>query len=154
MPIKFRCKYCNQLMAIGRKKAGLDVNCPTCNGTLRVPFKDSDEQYAPVPAAAKAPVKEPVFERSDFEAYLKAEGNAPPVVTAPPPLQGPAPPLPGTVWNQQAANMVDVEPALLPPAAPPPGIMLSNGLATLLTIGIIFLMALSFTLGLLVGRFL
>ena len=44
--------------------------------------------------------------------------------------------------------MVHVEPAY----ASQPGIVISNGLATLLTIGVIFLMALAFSLGLFVGR--
>jgi phage FluMu protein Com len=142
MPIKFRCQYCNQLMGIARRKAGMDVNCPTCNGVLRVPFEDSDAQH--VPAPAMAPAQEPVFERNDFAAYL--QDDAPQVAAAP------AAAMPGTVWNPQASNMVDVEPAFLPSPAGQPGIVLSNGLATLLTIGIIFLMALSFSLGLLVGR--
>jgi hypothetical protein len=143
MPIKFRCKYCNQLMGIARRKAGTEVHCPTCNGQLLVPFQD--EPIGPGPAAA------PVFERSDFDQYLQAEVGNQPVATAPPPAV-PAAPLPGTVWNPQSPEMVNVEPAVFPPAALPPGIMLSNGMATLLTIGIIFLMALSFSLGLLVGR--
>jgi hypothetical protein len=141
MPIKFRCKYCNQLMGIARRKAGTDVSCPTCNGQVRVPFQD--EVFGPAAAAA------PVFERSDFEQYLQADVGNQPVVAAPP---APAAPLPGTVWNPQSPDLVDVEPAPFLPAAPPPGIMLSNGMATLLTIGIIFLMALSFMLGVLVGR--
>ena len=141
MPIKFRCKYCNQLMGIARRKAGMEVHCPTCNGQLRVPFQD--EVVGPAAAAA------PVFERSDFEQYLQADVGNQPAVVAPP---APAAPLPGTVWNPQSPpDVVDVEPAVLPPAAPP-GIMLSTGMATLLTIGIIFLMALSFMLGVLVGR--
>jgi hypothetical protein len=144
MPIKFRCKYCNQLMGIARRKAGTDVHCPTCNGQLRVPFQDEPSS----PAAVASPAA-PVFERSDFEQYLQADVGNQPVIAAPP---APAAPLPGTVWNPQSPDLVDVEPAALPHAAPPPGIMLSNGMATLLTIGIIFLMALSFSLGLLVGR--
>ncbi len=153
MPIKFRCKYCNQLMGIARRKAGTDVNCPTCNGVLRVPFHDEPSAPAP-PVSAPAPaVAAPPFESSDFDAYLQADVRNQPVVTVPPPQSaGAEMPLPGTVWNPQAApRLIDVEPAALSPAAPP-GIVLSNGLATLLTIAIIFLMALSFSLGLLVGR--
>ncbi len=151
MPIKFRCNYCNQLMGIARRKAGMDVNCPTCNGVLRVPLQDSDDVNVPAAAAAPVPgtAAQPAFENSDFEAYLRADVPNPPVVTAPPPA---SPPLPGTVWNPQVPGRVDVEPASLAPTLPPPGIVLSNGLATLLTIAIIFLMALSFSLGLLVGR--
>ena len=123
------------------------MNCPTCDGALRVPFQDSDEQHVPAPTGA---VPQPMFEHSDFDAFLQGDVNAP--VVAAPPASAPAAPIPGTVWNRQAANMVDVEPGCTAPTAPPPGIMLSNGLATLLTIGVIFLMAMSFSLGLLVGR--
>jgi hypothetical protein len=141
MPIKFRCKYCNQLMGIARRKAGTEVHCPTCNGNLVVPHQD--EVFGQAAAAA------PVFERSDFEQYLHADVGNQPAVAAPP---APAPPMPGTVWSPQSPpDMVDVEPAALHPVAPP-GIILSTGMATLLTIGIIFLMALSFMLGVLVGR--
>jgi phage FluMu protein Com len=149
MPIKFRCKYCNQLMGIARRKAGTDVNCPTCNGILRVPFEDAAEGTGPAPVLKAATAQQPVFEQSDFEAYLEADVHNRPVVTAPPPT---AAPLAGTVWNPQVPDMVDVEPAFMPAATLPPGIVLSNGIATLLTIGIIFLMAMSFSLGLLVGR--
>jgi phage FluMu protein Com len=148
MPIKFRCNHCNQLMGIARRKAGTDVHCPTCNGVLRVPLQDSEDAGAPAAGAVPIAAPQPAFENSDFEAYLRADVHNQPVVTAPPPAVG-GPPLPGTVWSPHA---VDVEPASLPTAALPPGIVLSNGLATLLTIAIIFLMALSFSLGLLVGR--
>ena len=151
MPVKFRCKYCNQLMGIARRKAGTDVNCPTCNGVLRVPYQDSEE--AGTMATGQTATPQPAFENSDFEAHLRGDVQNQPVATAPPPTAGGLP-LPGTVWNPQAPQRFDVEPALPSPAATPPGIVLSNGLATLLTIAIIFLMALSFSLGLLVGRIL
>src|SRR5260370_32219784 len=153
MPIKFRCKYCNQLMGIARRKAGTDVNCPTCNGVLRVPLQDEPSAPAPAVGQGVVPPPAPVFGRSDFEEYLQAEAHNQPALLAAVPLPAAPPaPLPGTVWNPQPPNLVDVEPAPLPPAAPPPGIVLSNGLATLLTIAIIFLMALAFSMGLLVGR--
>jgi hypothetical protein len=140
MPIKFRCKYCNQLMGIARRKAGTNVNCPTCNGVLSVPYQD--EPAAAAPAVAAPP--QPIFESNDFDAYLQADVRNQPVVVAPPI----AAPVPGTVWSPQSPRMVHVEPAY----ASQPGIVISNGLATLLTIGVIFLMALAFSLGLFVGR--
>jgi phage FluMu protein Com len=151
MPIKFRCKYCNQLMGIARRKAGTDVNCPTCNGILQVPFQDGAEGTGPAPALKEPVAQQQVFEQSDFEAYLHDDMQHQQVATAAPP-QAAAAHLPGTVWNPPAPDLVDVEPAPLLTTAAPPGIVLSNGLATLLTIGIIFLMGLSFSLGLLVGR--
>src|ERR1043165_1697455 len=37
MPIRFRCAYCSQLMAIARRKAGTVVRCPKCAGEIIVP---------------------------------------------------------------------------------------------------------------------
>src|SRR4051794_28145012 len=54
MPIRFRCAYCNQLMGIGRRKAGTVIRCPRCAGELIVPAPDG----APDPgddSAALAP---------------------------------------------------------------------------------------------------
>src|ERR1700722_8469375 len=85
MPIKFRCRYCNQLMGIARRKAGTDVNCPTCNGTLRVPVEDGAEGTGPAPALQAPPTAaQPMFEQSDFEAYLHGDVHHQPVATAPP----------------------------------------------------------------------
>jgi hypothetical protein len=63
MPIRFRCKYCNQLIGIARRKAGTVVACPTCHGKLDVPA--SDVVAAPGDAGA------PLFEQHDFEDFLR-----------------------------------------------------------------------------------
>jgi hypothetical protein len=64
MPIRFRCRYCNQLIGIARRKAGTEVSCPTCHGKLTVPTDDD----GPAPDGANAPV----FEHNDFEDFLRA----------------------------------------------------------------------------------
>src|SRR5260370_8430376 len=101
MPIKFRCKYCNQLMGIARRKAGTDVNCPTCNGLLRVPLQDEPSAPAPAVGSGVVPPPAPVFERSDFGEYLQAEAHNQPALA--PPAPRPSPP-----------------PAPRPPPLPPP----------------------------------
>ena len=69
MPIKFRCKFCHQLMGIAHRKAGTEVECPTCKGKLLVPLTSTEP---PPGAAPQAPASPPLFERSDFDDYLHA----------------------------------------------------------------------------------
>ena len=47
MPIRFRCPSCEQLLAIGTRKAGTLVDCPTCGRTLRVPSPDVNTSRPP-----------------------------------------------------------------------------------------------------------
>src|SRR5207248_4663158 len=63
MPIRFRCAYCNQLMGIGRRKAGTIVRCPKCAGEVIVPAAQS------VPSAT-GPAFNP-FEQDDFAEELE-----------------------------------------------------------------------------------
>lgn len=37
MAIRFRCCYCNQLLAIAHRKANTVIQCPTCLGQVWVP---------------------------------------------------------------------------------------------------------------------
>ena len=60
MPIRFRCAYCNQLMGIGRRKAGAIVRCPRCAGEVIVPAEQQ------TPAANGAGGVNPLFEQDDF----------------------------------------------------------------------------------------
>ncbi len=43
MPIRFRCGYCNQLLAIATRKAGLETTCPECSYPLTVPTPEEAE---------------------------------------------------------------------------------------------------------------
>src|SRR5688572_8659123 len=67
MPIRFRCKYCNQLMGIAHRKAGTEVECPTCKGKVAVPLSSSEMAAAPPSPPA---VNAPLFEQSDFGDFL------------------------------------------------------------------------------------
>lgn len=37
MPIRFRCTYCNRLLGIATRKAGMETTCPHCGYTITVP---------------------------------------------------------------------------------------------------------------------
>jgi DNA-directed RNA polymerase subunit RPC12/RpoP len=145
MPIRFRCQHCGQLMGIARRKAGTEVACPKCQQQVLVPPADGEEV-----GARAAP---PVFERSEFEAYLRDVEVGPPaprrIQPAPPmPLPSPKPPEPAASGEP---SLVPLSPAM-PGADYANGIVLSPTWATVLTVVIILLLALSFSVGLLVGR--
>ncbi len=165
MPIRFRCKYCNQLMGIARRKVGTEVECPTCKGKLFVPQNSAEESPAPAPALAPAPAANspPMFERSDFDDFLNPSppqpaNNVGAQQTASP-LAVPTRPQP--IPQQRALHLpsnydVDVDP--MPGALAPlsqseaPGILLSPSRATMLTVAVILGLALAFCAGLLVGH--
>jgi hypothetical protein len=164
MPIRFRCRYCNQLMGIARRKAGTTVQCPTCRGQLVVPHQSdgvdpaaaeappfpvpAPPALAPRPAAMPNPGTAPLFERSDFDAFLK-----PPVKEAPPPAQAPLPPQPppAPAYERQALSEPSISVGVLPQAQA--GVLLTPTQATMLTVAAILLFALAFGAGLLVGHY-
>src|SRR5437867_2905827 len=78
MPIRFRCFYCNQLMAISHRKAGAMVRCPTCASQVMVPQGSSESAKKETAA-----VKPSIFDRNDFEKVLEGVPPAPP---PPPPV--------------------------------------------------------------------
>jgi DNA-directed RNA polymerase subunit RPC12/RpoP len=88
MPIRFRCAYCNQLMAIARRKAGTVVRCPTCSGQVVVPHVESSNQP---PAAPPGSTGGATLEGNDFNQLFKMpvsgpsgssfEGGPPPFLT-------------------------------------------------------------------------
>jgi phage FluMu protein Com len=143
MPIRFRCRYCNQLLGIARRKSGTQVQCPTCRAELTVPVADEVEE--PAPAA-----NPPLFERDDFEDFLNggsassARAPAPPAPMRAPPRPAPAPP----VYESEPYSPV---PSPAPQSSP--GLVLSPARATVLTVVLIVLLAIAFGSGLLVGRF-
>jgi biopolymer transport protein ExbD len=51
MPIQFRCPGCQQKLSVASRKAGRDVNCPACGGSVRVPLLTAD-------SAAREPAAE------------------------------------------------------------------------------------------------
>jgi len=66
MPIRFRCAYCNQLMAISRRKAGTVVRCPKCAGDIIVPTPEGPQSAQ----EQDQPANELGFEDPQFDAYL------------------------------------------------------------------------------------
>jgi phage FluMu protein Com len=52
MPIRFRCPSCNQMLGIASRKAGSQIECPTCGMTQRVP---TAEEAAMLTGGAAAP---------------------------------------------------------------------------------------------------
>jgi hypothetical protein len=81
MPIRFRCAYCNQLMAIARRKSGTIVRCPRCAGEVIVP---PDQ----VPQPSISPEHLPLLDAEDFDrefAEIRAVPEDLPNPVAPPP---------------------------------------------------------------------
>ena len=81
MPIRFRCAYCNQLMGIGRRKAGTVVRCPRCAGEVIVPATPHAQ------AANGSGAQHPLLEAEDFgKEFADVEmPPAPPNPLMPPP---------------------------------------------------------------------
>jgi hypothetical protein len=157
MPIRFRCQHCHQLMGIARRKAGTEVQCPTCRHNTLVP-KGDDAGAEPAPRAAVpseetagAGVPEALFERSDFDEVLRGT-EAPPRIARPAPKKDLTGPRPGDAASAPAA--LGQAPASLPAASlAPTGIFLTSNQATLLAVAAIILLAVAFGVGLLVGRY-
>jgi hypothetical protein len=132
MPIRFRCAYCNQLMAIARRKAGTVVRCPTCAGQVVVP----DPGKA---APAEQPGGADLFERPDFDAPFQQPAKAG--------GRGAARPAPRGGF----AGRVELEPIILDERR---GIFLSLGKIVLLIVLLFVLMGAIFFAGMVVGRWL
>ncbi len=156
MPIRFRCEHCQQLMGIARRKAGTEVQCPTCRRNVLVPKEDQVEATsAPQPrGAAKpgepAPAAGKLFEMNDFDEVLR-EPEAPPRGVRSAPKNG-----------AHAANHLSPDRGPASASSPvsqsqgmsvPNGILLSSNQATMLAVVGIVLLAVAFGAGLLVGRY-
>jgi phage FluMu protein Com len=142
MPIRFRCKYCNQLIGIARRKAGSDVSCPTCHGRLTVPEGVAAETEGR-PRGAVAP-----FEQSHFEDFLRSPfGEEASRHAAASRARG-IHPLPSVPLGVDVERMAD-ESEPKPPAA---GIVLSPVRLTVLVVIVILLLAAAFAAGIAVDR--
>src|SRR5262245_40754632 len=107
MPIRFRCSYCNRLLGIATRKAGMQTTCPHCGESITVPTPDSEE--AGEPRVNLDDITE-LLERSDPHPAMTAPTQ--PVsshtATAPPPTESsrpgqPKPPVPVMVTKPPAA---------------------------------------------------
>jgi phage FluMu protein Com len=151
MPIRFRCRHCQQLMGISRRKAGMTVKCPTCHGSVVVPQPD-DEAPPNLPMAEPMPEPAPpVFERSDFEAFLEQPARKePPAPVANPFVPPPEPSSPYEAERFDGSSLA-LSPSTTRPR--PVGLILTPTQATWLTVVAILLLALSFGAGLLIGHY-
>jgi len=172
MPIRFRCSFCGQLLGIARRKAGTRVNCTKCGHELLVPTPDDQQRPAvavsAVPASSSSPparVLEDPFERDEIEALLHAAPPPVPLPSSAAMATSSATPAVGdntaerggsAAWRSEGGReALPVAATSLPPAqsAEAIGLVLSPIQATVLTVVLILLLALSFLSGLLIGRF-
>jgi len=133
MPIRFRCAYCNQLMGIGRRKAGTVVRCPSCAG----------EVIVPAPYGVQEPGHDqPASPGADFEAAfdLGAESNGNPLAPAP-------------TYDHEALS---VQAVAAPSAAPQDirrqGLLLPSNMYVIAGVVAGAALLLTFLLGFLIGR--
>jgi phage FluMu protein Com len=130
MPVRFRCKHCNQLLGIARRKIGTEVRCPECRKMVVVPAVDA------------ADVDEPTRKGDPLFAGAVADS----LVDPPKEIGSPA-------MSSAALESFDAELYRFPDPARGASFVLSPLYASLLTIGAVIILALAFALGLLVGRF-
>lgn len=134
-------------MGISRRKSGMTVNCPTCHAQLVVPQPEAGDKGPQSPPQPMPAAPAPLFERSDFEAFLDRPIKDKPAAAAPPPPQ----PLVFSTEKPSSPSLSMLAPA---PGSHPSGLVLSPKQATWLTIMVILLVALAFGAGLLVGHWL
>ena len=115
MPIRFRCAYCNRLLGIATRKAGMETICPHCGYTITVPVPQEENGRADDDARTEQ------MNLADVDELLGngvTEVAAPPAVVAVPAAapvaEKPRPPVP------TFANPVAPPPAPKVRAAPPP----------------------------------
>ncbi len=111
MPVRFLCPACHQLLSIGMRKVGAEVECPKCRSTIIVP-EPQPSQVAGSTTVAPTTASPSVFEQSGLEHALSAissgeknprpSGNS----AAPPYDSSPADPLfpAATAGKAQATN--------------------------------------------------
>jgi phage FluMu protein Com len=128
MPVRFRCKHCNQLLGIARRKVGTEVRCPECRKMVLVPAADA------------ADVDEPTRKRASLFEGAAAD-----------PVVGPFKEIGAPTVAPAAQEIFDAELYRLPD--PPRGPILSPLYASLLTIGAVIILALAFAAGMLFAHF-
>ena len=124
MPVRFRCEHCDQLLGIARRKIGTEVRCPECHKMVLVPAEDAPD------ADDQTRKKESSFEA----AVAQSQKAGAPAIS-------PAAPKP---FDAELYRLPDPTRA---------GGRLSPLQVFLLTLGAALILALAFTVGLLVGRF-
>jgi hypothetical protein len=135
-------------MGISRRKAGTVVRCPSCQAEVIVPQSESETKPGPPPAQPIADVPAPLFERSDFEAFLHdpaVEKSDERSRTSEPPRL--------SLFETDIPAAPAFSVPLNSPRSQPPGLVLSPTQATWLTVVVILLVAVAFGAGLLVGHY-
>jgi hypothetical protein len=169
MPIRFRCPHCGQLMGIARRKAGSRVQCTSCTREVLVPTSDDPRvpeapaPTAPVASSSGGSAANDPFERDDLAELFQ---SAPPATvatasnSAAPTAFAPSgdPATVDAAWSPESAGVSELpQPGERSPSRKPAsesvGLILSPLQATILTVVLIVLLALSFLVGLLIGRF-
>jgi hypothetical protein len=135
-------------MGISRRKAGTTVQCPTCHAEVVVPQTEAEANPAPPPAQPIGDAPAPLFERSDFEAFLNN-----PVADKPATHVAPAAPPSPSPFETEIPSSPSYSLPSGSSRAQPPGLVLSPTQATWMTVVVILLVALAFGAGLLVGHY-
>ncbi|NLS91224.1 MAG: hypothetical protein GXX96_03450 [Planctomycetaceae bacterium] len=125
MPIRFECDRCGQHLSIARRKAGSQIDCPTCGLTQRVPGDPSVEEPAEAIEAETLDAEE--VEEAAIEAIEEGSSELEIDVAEDPESsqieQGEAdpPPIPD---NVDLSETIDLDYPPIPPvvgrASPPP----------------------------------
>lgn len=121
MPIRFRCSYCNRLLGIATRKAGMETICPHCGYTITVPVPQEDNGR---------PDDDARTERLDLEDIEELLGNAvtevaaPPAVAAAPVAEKPRPPVPA--YPKPVVSPPAPKVRAVPPPVPKPAAHLSD----------------------------
>jgi phage FluMu protein Com len=105
MPIRFRCSYCNRLLGIATRKAGMDTTCPHCGYTITVPVPQEDDGRT---------------ERMNLEDVEAALGRGATEVIQPAALAAPAVPMSLPPSEPPRAEVPKPAAYPKPAAAPPP----------------------------------
>ena len=155
MSIRFRCAYCNQLMAIGTRKAGSVVHCTKCHNALVVPApENSAGAAAPQPNGGRTKPHTPVenvFEHNDFGDLFTQQVPSRPQALQPPLFSEASAPTPAP--PQPAASFIEYEAIPLSAhAGSGRGIHIPAAVLAAVCVAMVVLLGLAFLLGLLVGR--
>jgi phage FluMu protein Com len=105
MPIRFRCSYCNRLLGIATRKAGMRTTCPHCGNSITVPAPPRAEERT---------------ERINVEDVDELLGKSAGATVKEVPAAAPAPPAPPQARAQEILEPEFEEPLSIPPSPPPP----------------------------------
>src|SRR5262245_61633659 len=113
MPIRFRCSYCNRLLGIATRKAGMQTTCPHCGNSITVPIPNEDEGKT---ERVNLDDVDALLGKSNSATIRDSAVAAPP---APPAAPAVAPP-PGQAQQPEVMEPEFEEPLSLPASPPQP----------------------------------